>query len=243
MAKIFIAGHGRMVRSGGMAVPSGVTVSWAVPPRFNGSGGLSTAYLSGRYSTWAGKTAASEPFYEHYLCPDLNAIMVGKALAMREANWPSPGGYYLMQPRLKFTVTLSSILQFLKRRVPGPWDVYWTCCRSPISEPSFQVRYFEDGLIRDEVAGGSTVPTPDKSHELFRVSQKGKLLDPRDLRNIKLLRNRENVIVNDIDGGVTLKCLTDGDFTAESSWPGVVESERPTGAGRARSGSMSGSIV
>jgi hypothetical protein len=243
MAKIFIAGHGRMVRTGAVAVPSGVTISWAVPPRFNGSGGLSAAYLSGRYATWAGQTAAGEPYYEHYLCPDLNQIMVGKALAMREGNWQPGGNYYLLQPRLKFTVTLTSILQFLKRRVPGPWEVYWTCCRSPISEPSFQIRYFEEGMIRDEVAAGTTVPAPDKPHDLLRVSHKTGLLDPREISNIRLLRNRENVIVNDIEGGVTLKCLTDGDFTSETSWPGVIEAERPKGAGRARSGSMSGSIV
>ena len=61
MTKVFIAGHGRMSLSGAMAVPAGVTLHWAVPPRYNGSGGLSRAFLSKTYETWAGSNARGSP--------------------------------------------------------------------------------------------------------------------------------------------------------------------------------------
>jgi hypothetical protein len=152
MAKVFIAGHGRMMRSGSQAVPAGVNLHWAVPPRYNGSGGLSTAYLSGRYAVWAGHTGPGEPYYEHYLCPDLGAIMDRKAAAMVEGNWQPAGDHYLLQPRLKFTVTLSSI------------------------------RLFEEGTTRDAPAEGNLVADPGKAHSKPLISGKGVdvLLDKRD---------------------------------------------------------------
>jgi len=145
MASVFIAGHGRMRRSGSVAAPAGVSIAWAVPPTYNGSGGLSTALLSGAYDGWAGHTRAGEPYYDHYLCPDIAAIMANKAVALSQGNRTPRGEIYLLQPRLKFTTTLSSIVLFLKRRVPGPLQIYWTCCRSPIGEPSSRIRLFEGG--------------------------------------------------------------------------------------------------
>lgn len=236
MAKVFIAGHGRMMRSGSLAVPAGVNLHWAVPPRYNGSGGLSGALLSGRYATWAGHTGPGEPFYEHYLCPDLAGIMVRKAEAMVQGPWQPPGDHYLLQPRLKFTVTLSSILLFLKRRVPGPLDVYWTCCRSPIKEPSHMIRLYENGHIRDEPAEGHLVAEPDAAHSTPRISGKGVdvLLDKRDF----LKKFTETpVVVNSIDGGVTFLSMTAPGFALQGSWPGVDEASK--NPGRGRSGSFS----
>jgi hypothetical protein len=236
MAKVFIAGHGRMMRSGSQAVPAGVNLHWAVPPRYNGSGGLSTAYLSGRYAVWAGHTGPGEPYYEHYLCPDLGAIMDRKAAAMVEGNWQPAGDHYLLQPRLKFTVTLSSILLFLKRKVPGPLDVYWTCCRSPINEPSHMVRLFEEGATRDAPAEGNLVADPGKAHSKPLISGQGVdvLLDKRDF----LKKFTDNpVVVNGIEGGVTFKRLNDVGFATQGSWPGVAEDNKD--GGRKRSGSFS----
>ena len=236
MAKVFIAGHGRMLSAGSLAVPAGVTITWAVPPRYNGSVGLSTALLSGRYDTWAGRTASGEPFYEHYLCPDLAIIMATKAAAMLEGNWQPVGDYYLMQPRLKFTVTLSSILLFLKRRVAGPLEVYWTCCRSPIRLPSYRTRLYEGGSVRDEPGAGNVVADPGKVFSSPKISGKqvDLLLGQIDFRNPY---TESPVVVNDIDGGVTLKCLTDGGFDLQSAWPGV--DEAASNVGRGRSGSFS----
>lgn len=236
MAKVFIAGHGRMMLSGNQAVPAGVTLHWAVPPRYNGSGGLSTAFLSGRYTTWAGQTGPGEPYYEHYLCPDLATIMARKAAAMQEGHWLPQGDHYLLQPRLKFSVTLSSILLFLKRKVPGPLDVYWTCCRSPIKQPSYRIRLYEDGNIRDEPTGGNLIEAPEAVHSVPKISGQGvdSLLDKRDFRN---KYTETPVVVNTIDGGVTLMCLSAAGFEQQANWPGVDEGTK--NVGRGRSGSFS----
>jgi hypothetical protein len=240
MASVFIAGHGRMRRSGSVAVPAGVSIAWAVPPTYNGSGGLSTAFLSGAYDTWAGHTNAGEPYYDHYLCPDIAAIMANKAAALSQGNRTPRDDIYLLQPRLKFTTTLSSIVLFLKRRVPGPLQIYWTCCRSPIGEPSSRIRLFEGGTIRDEPAGGNVVADPGVVFSQPKISGKkvDQLLAQRDFRKVW---TEDPVVVNDIDGGVTLKALTAEGFKLQTTWPGI--DEAAVNKGRGRSGSMSGAIT
>jgi hypothetical protein len=240
MASVFIAGHGRMRRSGSVAVPAGVSIAWAVPPTYNGSGGLSTALLSGAYDGWAGHTSAGEPYYDHYLCPDLAAIMSNKAAALSQGNRRPRGEIYLLQPRLKFTTTLSSIVLFLKRRVPGPLQIYWTCCRSPIGEPSSRIRMYEGGTVRDEPAAGNIVADPGRAFSTPKISGKkvDELLDKRDFLKVW---TENPVVVNDIDGGVTLKALTAEGFELQSTWPGI--DEGTVNKGRGRSGSMSGSII
>jgi hypothetical protein len=159
-----------------------------------------------------------------------------KAAAMVEGNWQPAGDHYLLQPRLKFTVTLSSILLFLKRKVPGPLDVYWTCCRSPINEPSHMIRLFEEGTTRDAPAEGNLVADPGKAHSKPLISGKGVdvLLDKRDF----LKKFTDNpVVVNGIDGGVTFKRLNETGFATQGSWPGVAEDNKD--GGRKRSGSFS----
>jgi hypothetical protein len=162
--------------------------------------------------------------------------MATKADAMHEGNWQPPGGNYLLQPRLKFTVTLSSILLFLKRHVPGALEVYWTCCRSPIKQPSYMTRLYENGLIRDEPGGGNVIADPGAIHSSPKISGKrvDLLLSKRDFRSAY---TESPVVVNDIDGAVTLKCLTDDGFTMQSTWPGVDEAAK--NVGRGRSGSFS----
>lgn len=239
MAKVFIAGHGRMLRSGSLSVPAGVSITWAVPPRYNGSVGLSTALLSRRYDTWAGRTASGEPFYEHFLCPDGANIMATKAAAMLEGNWRPPGDHYLLQPRLKFTVSLSSILLFLKRRVPGSLEVFWTCCRSPIKEPSYMTRLFENGSTKDEPGSGNVIADPGEIHSSPKISGKkvDLLLGRRDFRSPY---TEAPVCVNDIAGGVTMKRMTDDGFAIQGTWPGVDEAAPKHGRGR--SGSTGPSI-
>ena len=159
MTKVFIAGHGRMSSSGAVAVPTGVTVTWAVPPRYNGSGGLSRALLSKAYEGWAGTTGAGSPYYEHFLCPDLAGIMVTKGEALASADWDG-ASTYLLQPRLKFTVTLTSIITYLKKKLGTPLEIYWTCCRSPVGLPSYRIRLYSEGRVTDEPAEGNLVADP-----------------------------------------------------------------------------------
>ena len=239
MARVFIAGHGRMLRSGSLSVPSGVSITWAVPPRYNGSVGLSTALLSRRYDTWAGRTASGEPFYEHFLCPDGAHIKATKAAAMLDGDWRPPGQHYLLQPRLTFTVSLSSILLFLKRLVPGSLEVYWTCCRSPIKEPSYMTRLFEIGATKDTPGAGNVIADPGEIHSSPKISgmKVGSLLSRRDFRSPY---TEAPVCVNDIAGGVTIKCLTDDGFALQGTWPGVDEAAPKHGRGR--SGSTGPSI-
>ena len=222
MAKVFVAGHGRMRRSGGLAVPAGVTLFWAVPPRYNGSVGLSTALLSGAYDTWAGRTSEGEPFYEHFLCPDLAIIMAKKGEALRQGPWQPAADHYLLQPRLKHSVTLSSIILFLKRKVSGPLEIYWSCCRSPIGEPSYRTRLYEGGTTKDVEGEGRIIEDPGEGLFAPKISGKGVdvLLGGRDFRN---KYTDSPVVVNAIDGGVTLRSKADGNIGLQGSWPGVKE--------------------
>lgn len=242
MASVFIAGHGRMRRRDAVAVPSGVSISWAVPPTYNGSGGLSAALLSGDYNVWEGTSQSGDVYYDHYLCPDVRAIMANKAVALANGARAPKGSIWLLQPRLKFTTTLSSIVLFLKRRVPGPLQIYWTCCRSPIGEASNGIRLYADGAIQDVPAGGNAVPEPGDMFWAPKISGKGVdvLLANRDFRR-GMEWTYNPVVINDIDGGVTLKCATDTGFTLEATWPGIDEATE--NKGRGRSGSMSGGIT
>lgn len=137
MPKIFIAGHGRVEPNNNtiQVVPHGVTLHWSVPIFHNSTVGLSRAILSREYSTWQETKHAGEPYLEHYLCPDLSMVMAMKGEAFSSGDWFGSRSY-LLQPRLKFTTRLSSILIFLKQKIQEPIDVYWTCCRSPIGKLS-----------------------------------------------------------------------------------------------------------
>jgi hypothetical protein len=222
MTKVFIAGHGRMSLSGAMAVPAGVTLHWAVPPRYNGSGGLSRAFLSKTYETWAGSNAEGSPYYEHFLCPDLAGIMVTKGEALQAADWPNDSTY-LLQPRLKFTVKLSSIISFLKRKLGTPLDIYWTCCRSPVSQPSYRIRFYEQGRVTDEPAEGNIVADPG---EIFGpVTKPGK--KPVNRREaFEFPTGKTAVCITDIAGGVTMLPKSDPAVSVQLSWPGVHEASK-----------------
>lgn len=222
MTKVFIAGHGRMSLSGAMAVPAGVTLHWAVPPRYNGSGGLSRALLSKTYQTWAGSNAAGSPYYEHFLCPDLAAIMVTKGEALQAGDWDR-NNTYLLQPRLQFTVKLSSIIPYLKRKFGTPLDICWTCCRSPVAQPSYRIRFYDQGRVTDEPAEGKLVDDPGA---IFGpITKPGKRpLNRREAFDFPT--GKTAVCITDIEGGVTMLCKSDPATAVQLSWPGVHEASK-----------------
>jgi hypothetical protein len=99
---------------------------------------------------------------------------------------------------------------------------------------------YEGGTVKDEPAAGNLVADPGAVFSNPKISGKqvDQLLDKRDF----LKRWTENpVVVNDIDGGVTLKALTAEGFELQSTWPGI--DEGTVNKGRGRSGSMSGGIT
>jgi hypothetical protein len=223
MTKVFIAGHGRMSLSGPITVPAGVTLHWAVPPRYNGSGGLSRALLSKAYQTWAGSNAAGSPYYEHFLCPDLAGIMVTKGEALKAGDWDN-NNTYLLQPRLNFTVTLSSIILHLKRKFGTPLEIYWTCCRSPVAQPSYRIRFYDHGRVTDQTAEGNVVADPGT---IFgAITKPGK----KPLNRVEAFdfpTGKTAVCITNIDGGVTMLGKSDPAVSVQLSWPGVHEASKP----------------
>jgi hypothetical protein len=239
MKRVFIAGHGRM-QPGGVGqnmrvVPAGVTIYWAVPKKYNGTVGLSTAFLSGRYATWTETATAGAPYMEHYLCPDLAIIMATKGEALKEGPWTPTSDHYLLQPRKKFTVSLSSILLYLKRKLAGELSVYWTCCRSPVGQPTYRTRQFANGVITDVNGSGNEVQDPGElfSKTMFR-SKDGRTWKQGDFRAMFV---KSPVCFTDVDGGVTMLRLDDSSIDKQSAWPGVAEAE-PAPTTRPRSGSV-----
>ncbi len=163
MTTVFVAGHGRMYTNKPMLwVPTGVTIKWAVPPKYQSSGtamfalqtvgrsdkGVSTNILSGTLGAWAQKANRGDLYHEHWLCPDGDNIMAGKGYAFNKKNWGT--GYYLLQPQGKCAVKLSDILTFLKRKVGTPLELFWTCCRSPIHGKAIGRKVVNAGVVADD---------------------------------------------------------------------------------------------
>jgi len=120
-----------------IAVPTNVTLNWAIPASHNGSGGVSKAYLNGTLTTWSETKSAPSNYKEHFLCPDIAFIMATKGGAFTGGSWSPGGNYYLLQPKGKYAVTLSNIITYLQGRFTGSSLVInWTCCRSPVGAQS-----------------------------------------------------------------------------------------------------------
>ncbi|MFT8244141.1 hypothetical protein [Roseomonas sp. BN140053] len=132
---VFVAGHGRMRLKGEERdIPAGVTLSWAVAPGYNSQLGVSTALIKGEAAQWAETKTTGEKYREHYLCPDSSVIMSMKGEAMM--GRADKAGCYLLQPRSDFATSLTSLIAFLQQEFGGSFHLYWTCCRTPINQPS-----------------------------------------------------------------------------------------------------------
>jgi hypothetical protein len=164
MYKVFIAGHGRMQTDSWKILPPSVTMKWAVPARYNGSGTLSTALLTGVLDEWAEVKSNRAVYAEHWLCPDPSYVMSSKGRFFIQGNWAPAQHHILLQPRYNFATPLSGILRYLKKVLGGELEVCWTCCRSPIHEVSVGKVEYKGGQVQITLFGQGRKPTaaPDE---------------------------------------------------------------------------------
>lgn len=219
MPNVFIAGHGRMKPSGrDLPVPNGVTLHWAVEAGYNSTGGLSRGLLKGGFNTWAETKTTGDTYKEHYLCPDSQMIMQTKGAAIFDR--PNKAEDWILQPKLDFVTSLTTLIHYLITKLGTPLNIYWTCCRSPINELSKGNIFLQgDQIVKKPKIGGETVIHPksdDKSGALLRTAKNGNV----QLRSSGKIETLEgNACINQIDGAVVLLKASDKAVKLAASWP------------------------
>ena len=139
---VYLLGHGRVnTQAPPVRLPQGIFVHWLGPIGEVGQG-LSFGVLSGALTPdneHSGSSPSSAPIPEHYLCgerEDVDPMLDVKIKNFFDRKTPHPngdGGVYVLYPRGKTDVSLSSIFTFLRSLDPSSdWHIYWTCCRSII---------------------------------------------------------------------------------------------------------------
>jgi len=216
MVTVFIAGHGRMDVGAPcpMVVPERMTLRFAVPASFGSSSSVSNSMLKGINHLFSETVPAFGSYQEHYLVPDGGEIMLQKADSLLEgtkANPRLPGPaseYWLLQPRNRNAVPLSSILDYLKKKfATGAITVCWTCCRSPIGQ---------FGLLKTTYDPGTN------SYRSSFTDKFGRLLPEWD-KPVKNPEAEDEYEVKHIlaAGVVTLICAAEeSTMKNEATWPG-----------------------
>jgi hypothetical protein len=215
MAKVFIAGHGRMLAKSKQNLPPSVTMKWAVPEKHNGSSSLSTALLTGVLDDWAEEISNGAEYAEHFLCPDPSYVMSSKGKFFVQGNWAPAQRHYLLQPRYNFATPLSAILDYLRQVLGGQLEVCWTCCRSPIHEVAIGKVEYKGGKVEITKYGAGKSPTPAPDEKPTGADA---------------MMVQAAVKLTGAGGGVTLLCATEGAVAdKDSTWPGPTN-KAPKGA-------------
>jgi len=105
------------------------------------SNGISYAFLVGKLTAELGTSDPGSSILEHYLCgerADEDPVTDEKIKSFFDRKSPHPLGAsdpYVLYPRGKTNVSLSSIFAFLEMMSPTQqWHLYWTCCRGYIGQ-------------------------------------------------------------------------------------------------------------
>lgn len=135
---VYLAGHGRVAAGESVSVPAGVTLHW-LGHLGDVSNGISYAFLKGQLQTELEPTGHGMSVHEHYLCgerADIDPVTDTKLKSFLERASAHPqgdGDPYILYPRGKVNVSLTSIIQFVQMLSPSrEWHLYWTCCRGYI---------------------------------------------------------------------------------------------------------------
>lgn len=187
MIGVFIAGHGRMVLGDPeKTVPARVSVGWAVPEKHARRPQVSRNMIAGRNGLLTDVANSGERYNEHWLVPDgaENMILKAKDLVNAldgkvgyEGSRVLPAGnYWLLQPRGSNAVTLSAILGYLVRTIPGTdhIDVMGTCCRSPIGQKGLwtaAIRRPWDAYTLSWRTNADVIGDPMQNGEGFKINR------------------------------------------------------------------------
>lgn len=162
--KIFMIGHGRQYTHGSTGqLPSGVTLNFAVPARCLSTGSVSCAHLSGDLTVYSETITGPRSYDEHYLCADVPEMNQRKL----QAFWKGIGNgrhqnSWLVAVRGNSDVRLGAIITRLEQvGLSKPFDIVWTCCRSPINEVADAKYLYQSGsLTRGPVSGKNITAAP-----------------------------------------------------------------------------------
>jgi len=216
MATVYIAGHGRMVMGDPtQKVPERVSIGWAVPAKHSSRPQVSRNMIAGRNKLLSDTAKAGDSYNQHWLVPDGSENMILKAKDLVTAcqngmQARTAGSCYLLQPRHNNAVTLSAILEYLRKKIPGEnIEVLWTCCRSPIGEPGTWT---------------ASIKSPFTQYVLAQSTKtKEAILDPEvEAADIKKDKEIEAALRFDCaEGTVTLMKASDNAMTVWGTWPGI----------------------
>ncbi len=147
---VYLIGHGRVDgQAPAIQIPDKITMHW-LAPLGDTSVGLSTAFMGGQLQQEEGSDPPRTSVPQHYWCADMNVKHDEKITAFFRRVAQDPHGSpdpYVLYPRDKTNLPLSSILAFLKMLSPeeADWHVYWTCCRGYIGRVNPTETVWEQG--------------------------------------------------------------------------------------------------
>ena len=179
-SKIFVVGHGRQYTSGCEGtVPAGVVLHFAVPREHLSTGTVSKAHLRGDTATYSETITGPAKYPEHYLCADLPDMNLSKLIAFKKGiDLGRHQNSWMLATRGASDVKLSLILSRIKKLgLSEPVEFVWTCCRSPINQPSKGKCLYEKGTL-EVVQPESSKPTPAPGtlgHQKYELDATGVL--------------------------------------------------------------------
>jgi hypothetical protein len=136
--------------------------------------GMSHAFLSGRLTAEHGQSAPGSSIFEHYLCSEhadvdpQNDAKIKSFFSRAAAHPDGSQDPYVLYPRAKINVSLSSIFAFLTLLSPTiDWHVYWTCCRGYIGQHNpFEAKFTRGQVMRvARVDPPATPALTDQGHQ------------------------------------------------------------------------------
>ncbi|HEX8710427.1 MAG TPA: hypothetical protein VF730_01050 [Terracidiphilus sp.] len=152
---VYLIGHGRVAANKPIVVPATMTMHW-LGHLGDVSNGISYAFLLGQLTAELDPSLPSSSILEHYLCgerADEDPVTDTKIKNFFDRKSPHPLGStnpYVLYPRGKTNVSLSSIFAFLEMLSPTEqWHLYWTCCRGYIGvrNPKTSTYVKKSGLV------------------------------------------------------------------------------------------------
>jgi hypothetical protein len=129
-----------------VSLPTGVILQFAVEQGWKSTGGVSKAHLRGELKTYAQTITGPARYQQHFLCADVPEINVTKLEAFYSGvqNGANDKTCWIACVRGPSEIALSAIIQRIENiGLSKPYEIVWTCCRSPINELARGTVYYE----------------------------------------------------------------------------------------------------
>jgi hypothetical protein len=184
---VYLVGHGRVSANVVTIMPMRMTMHW-LGHLGDVSNGISYAFLLGTLNDEINNSGPRTEINEHHLCgeaADIDTVTDAKIKNFFDRKTPHPLGDtdpYVLYPRGKTNVSLSSIFRFLKALdSTEEWHLYWTCCRGYIGQKNPMTSMFNKSTLRVEqklrVNPAETPQLRDQDHQIVNA----------DFNNIRMI--------------------------------------------------------